>query len=222
MRVKVLGAAVVMVFAIAVAPTVVIAQSNDTSVDTTTTVDEASDATDQTTDRASDRQARIEDYKRQATDRLTAAQERRIANACSAAQAKVAAVQTNTSGAIERRRTAYANISEKLAEIVRKLQAGSVDTTELEASIQEMERLAAAVVTAAEAYQATIADLAEMDCAADPEGFQAALSVARQQRATVVAQAQALRDYISGTLKPLLQSIREQLTSDATDGAEEA
>ena len=212
-----------LLFAVAV-PGVVYAQDDSAaSQDQTTdqaTNDGAISAQDQASDRAAERAARIEANKQRVTDRLSVAEERRIGAACSAAQEKVAALQGNLGEAIENRRSAYADISAKLDEVVRKLHAASVDTTGLEAAITEMNTQSSAVLAAAEAYQSTLADLAAMDCASDPNGFQATLTVAREQRATLVAQAQTLRDYITVDIKAILQAIREQLATN--DAAEES
>lgn len=208
MRKMVMGMATALALVIIAVPAMTTAQTDS--------------ASDTASDQATDRQARIDAFKERVTTRLTAAQERRIANACKAAQGKVTSLQNNLTTAVEKRRSAYANVSDKLEEIVRKLQAASVDTTELEAAITEMNRQAAAVVSAIESYSATLADLAGMDCEADPQGFQAALTVAREQRTALVGQVQGLRDYINGTIKPNLQAIREQLTNDSANGSEES
>jgi len=218
------GVLTIVMMSAVVLPSAVIAQEDSTSSSeaetSQSTVDSAGSLSERATNRAAARDARIADYKQRVTDRLSATEERRIVAACKAAQVVVAKLQSNLSTAIERRKDAYANVSEKLAEVVRKLKVASVDTTELEDAVTEMERQAAAVIVAAEEYSATLTDLTEMDCEADPSGFKAALVVAREQRAAVVSQAQSLKEYVKVNIKAILQKIREQLANDAaTEGA---
>lgn len=201
-------------------PAVVRAQTDNVNdqTDTATTTD--ADTTDSTAaDRAAGRAARIDAYKTQVSDAITATEERRIAAACKAAQTVISRLQTNLEEAITKRTRVYNNVTEKLKTIVERLQAASVDTNELETAITEMERQIAAVLDMVRTYQATLFDLAEMDCEADPAGFKAALAVARQQRTELVSLAQTLREYITVTIKDILQRLRDSLASDTTDSS---
>lgn len=198
---KLVAAVAACAFLVAlVAPAAVSAQTDGST-------DESADTT------ATDRTKRIEAYRQRVTDALSQAEERRIAGLCVAAQAVVGRLQTNLDTVIENRRSRYAVVADKLNELVRKLQAAEVDTTELEAVIAELDALADTVVEAVTEYQTTLTDLAEMDCEADPSGFKAALSAAREQRAEIITSAQGVRSYFVDTIKPLLQTIREQLVA---------
>lgn len=175
------------------------------------------DATTDVADKSTKRKERIEEYKKSVTDKISAAKEKRLASVCKAAQGKVTSHENNVSKAITNRKGIYENISSRLTKVIEKLKAASIDTTELEAALTEVETQSAAIVAAAEEYQTTLADLAEMDCTVDPAGFQAALTAAREQRAALVELAKALKQYIQQDVKSILQTIKQQLESTKPD-----
>lgn len=215
-----------------VSPSFVYAQTGtveqDVSEEVTTQNEDVEDAeveaeqeTPNQSQRPSTRQERIDQYKDRVSERLTAARERRIANGCKAAQGKVTSLQNNLARAVENRKGVYAKINERLSSLVLSLQAASVDVTELEEAIASIEMQSNEIVEKIALYRATLEDLAAMDCAADPEGFAAALSVAREQREDVLFAIDGLKSYITVDVKIILDIVRELLDETTTDPAVE-
>ena len=168
------------------------------------------------------REERVQTYKDRATEALSEAESRRVAGVCQAAQTIVARLQSNIETAIENRSGKYASISSRLAEITAQLQAANIDTTALDAVVAEMNTQAAALNESMQAYQTTITDLAELDCAADPDAFKAALEAARSQRSALIEEAQALKSYVQESVKAALTEIRATLAEqESTEGSEE-
>ena len=50
-----------------------------------------------------------------------------------------------------------------------------------------------------------------MDCVTDPTGFKASLETARTARQKVATDATDIRTYVTGTIKPTLAKLRQQL-----------
>ena len=125
--------------------------------------------------------------------------------------------ENNLKSAVSKRQGNYKTVSSKLQELEVKLEAASIDTTNLKAAIAEVDAKAAAIAQAATDYQTALTDLASMDCVTDPTGFKAALSAAREKRAVVLADVQALKDYINANVKELLKTLRGQLEATKTN-----
>jgi hypothetical protein len=76
----------------------------------------------------------------------------------------------------------YTNISARLAKVVDGLSKQGVGTAELTSLQQRFNTSANQYLIDASEYETTIDDLSVMDCAADPTGFEATLTSARQSR----------------------------------------
>ena len=168
--------------------------------------------TEDTDTTETDRTARIEAYRQRASETLTKSEERRLAGLCSAAQTAVTRLQAGADTVAENRKNAYTKMNEKLDALVKKLQSAEVDTAELSAAVAQFSIMTDGITEIIAEYQTTLTDVAEMDCANDPSGFKAALANARQERLQIVTKSQELRSYFTDTIKPLLQTAREQLT----------
>ncbi len=206
-------------------PLAVSAQTDTKKVDDTkktTTVQETTTKTEAQTDDSTDstqRDKRIDLYKKQFSEKLTQAQQKKLGTACKSAQGKVTNYHNNLKSAVQKRSGHYETITGKLEELKTKLEAASIDTAELETVMTEIDAKVAAITQAATDYDTALSDLVAMDCATDPTGFKAALSVAREKRAAVLSEIQALKDYVNSTVKTLLKSLREQI-SNSSSGVE--
>jgi len=165
-------------------------------------------------DSVTKREERLARYKEKLEERLSAAEERKIRNSCKAAQVITGKLAQNADTVRAVRERAYTQVNEKLTNLVEKLQAASVDTTELEAAIESMAEITEEFFAAMEEYQTAIDDLSAMDCEENPEEFKAALEEAKRLRVTVISSSQSLRKYANETLKPILQSIRAELSGE--------
>lgn len=184
-------------------PTLVIAHAEeDTSVTTQTTSETL--------------QTRLEKKKAELQVRLDEAQKERIKTRCSAAQDKVGTVSQIASSRSTAREQAYSRLVEKLEALVAKLKAKQIDTTTLEAQINELKAKITTFNTHMTAYKQALQDVKDVDCSADQEAFQAALLAARTARQVVVDDALAIRVYVNDPIKKTIQTIREQLKAAET------
>lgn len=198
-----------------VAPAVVSAQ-NDSGNQSDETV-----TTQNTAEAESDRQARLEEAKKNQATKLTSAEERRVAGLCKASQTVITRLQAKVKTTAQARNTRYEAITTKLDTLVTRLQAASVDTTALEAAIAALKtKITAHTTTSLEGYQTALADLAEMDCATDPSGFKAVLTQTRTQRGTLVDQAKELKNMVTVEIRALLDDIKAQLEAAKAEAEE--
>ncbi len=212
-------------------PSLVFAQGAQNTIDSTTNTStvvptSVSDVPTPTTtaspaDKAATRADRLQQYKDKLQDKLTVAQERRIQGACKAAQTITTKLAANIERVRANRKSAYDNVNSKLKEVVAKIRATDVDTTELDAAIVTLKSKMDAFMGAVDTYQTTVSDLSEMDCQADPSAFKAALESAKSQRVALVSSSQDIRLYVNNTIKPILKTIKDTLQAnrDKTDQA---
>lgn len=193
----------------AVAQTTNEGSNKPTPTPSTNTTD--TDKTTESETESADRSKRIDAYKKKMTEKLTQAQQKKLTSVCKSSQGKVTSFQDNLKSAVEKRQGHYKTINSKLQELETKLEAASIDTTELKSVMAEIDTKAAAIAQAAADYETALSDLSSMDCTTDPTGFKAALSAAREKRAAVLTQVQALKEYVNSTVKDLLKKLRAQL-----------
>lgn len=224
---RILTSALCLVLVAAFAlPAQVLAQQDNTNTDNTTETEnpETLDQTQSSNESAnteSGRKERIEAYKKKVTEKLTAAQERKITGACAGAQGKVNTHSKNVDKILTNRKVMYEKIISRLTTVKEKLAAASIDTVKLDTAILEVQTQSASIVAAIETYNATLIDLAEMDCTSDPSGFKAALTAAREQRADIIAKAKVLRSYITSDVKAILQELKAQLETSRTSQSDD-
>lgn len=183
------------------------ANQTDSADDSKKPEDSPEDAATETKNRSK----RIDEYKKQAAQKLTQAQQKKVTSVCKTSQEKVSSVHGRLQSAVEKRKNYYATVTGKLEELSVKLEAASIDVTELKAAMTEIDAKATAISQAATDYETALTDLSAMDCVSDPAGFKAALTVAREKRTTLQTQVQALREYMKTTVKDLLKTLREQV-----------
>lgn len=168
------------------------------------------------TDEKTERDARVKKMRETLKLTLGAAEKKKIQANCKAAQGKVASVSGRINGIQTSRVQVHQNLVNSLVSLVEKLQAKGADVTELTASLQtlvtKMETFDADLAT----YEQSVGDLEALDCVASPEDFKAALQTSRTNLEKVRAGAKDIHTYLKDTVKPLLQTIRTQLTSTTT------
>lgn len=190
-------------------PLVVTAQEASTEVQTTTTEEEKSVNREEL-------KARVDERKANLKTRLAAAKQARIKTHCKASQGNISNIRGRIKGLETSRSQVYENLLSRLDKLSDKLQTHNVDTTELDGQITELTTLITAFNSNLEAYKTAVGDLADMDCAADPAGFQASLETARIERANTAESAKAIRTFLSETIKPTLKDLRQQFAEGAS------
>lgn len=163
-------------------------------------------------------QARLEKRKARRQSRLDAARELRLKTVCQGVQGKLQAVEARVQGVQRRRTTVYTSLLERLENLGERLKLAGVDTTEYDKQVAELSTKVNTFSQHLEEYSQAVSDMVGMDCAADPEAFQASLEAARTARAELIKEAKEIRTYLTGTIKPTLVSIRQKLNADGGEG----
>lgn len=159
---------------------------------------------------------RIAKRKAALTERLTAAKQSRISQRCVAAQGKIRSHEARVNGVATARQNAYGVVITKLTELVPKLQEKGVDVSALEAQISVLKEKISAFQADLTEYKQAIADLAALDCTADPEAFQASLEATRKLRVDLVTSSVEIKMHVQEVIKPILVSIRDSLQQQQT------
>ncbi len=156
---------------------------------------------------------RLEKRKAALNTRLTTAQKTRVTTRCKAAQGMVSSVSRRIKGVETSRTQVYGNLVDRLTKLSDKLKTSGVDTTTLNTQIDELKTKIATFNTDLAEYHQTVADLAALDCTADPTAFQASLDAARTARTKVADDAKAIKTYLSETIKPTLVQLRSKVAT---------
>lgn len=157
-------------------------------------------------------QQRAEKYKAANKTRLDNALKARLKERCKASQgAAISSLNQRVAGLLNSRQEKYTQLQERMTKLSTKLQAKGVDTTELDKEAAQLKTLTDTYLTDLAKYHEALDDLKNIDCATDPEAFKAALETTRSLRAQVVKDGSAVRTYVTGTIAPTLQTIRQQL-----------
>jgi len=197
--------------------------SGDTTTQTTTETTSSDDSTTVSTDTSTTTlQDRIEKHKTDLKLALTKAEEKKLELACKPAQTVVKGVENKVNGALSSRYKAYDNLNSHLTDIIAKLKAAGLDTTELTSEQTILATKIATFKTAAAAYKQALDDTKALDCATDPTGFKASLENARNLRTTLSKDLTDIRNYVTSTIKPTLVTLRSQLEAKSeTEGSNE-
>lgn len=99
------------------------------------------------------------------------------------------------------------------SEFYRKLKAKNVDTTTYDSQVAELKTMVTTYETDLAKYKEAVSDLQELDCTSNPDGFKAALEAARTALGKVNTDGQAIKSYLSKTIKPTLKTIHDQLAA---------
>lgn len=225
-RIMVLGAVLVMGLALtlpsAAAVQAVADTTNEVTNTTTTTSNDSSPSATSTTSTTPTAQ-----QKQQLEDRIKSrisslkitisnAQKARITERCTAAQNKLDALKKKLDNVHSNRTQVYGGVSTRLTALSEKLKAQGVDTTTLDTDIKALNTKTETLKTDLAAYKQAVEDAIAVDCKSDPTAFQASLEAARKQLDVVRTDAQAISDYVKNTIKPLLETLRQQLEAKET------
>lgn len=202
-----------------VASSVVFGQTNPETTTTNTTQTTQTTQTEEVPEtpvQKTERDARIKALKEQQKIRLSTTEKKKIQDKCQAAQGKVSDVGGRINGVETSRTKVHANLLARMESLVEKLKTKNLDTTQLETSIAELEAKITTFNTSLATYKQSISDLRLLDCKTDSEGFKAALQTARTNLEKVRTDAKAIHAYLNDTIKPLLKTIRAQVSGEPT------
>lgn len=167
--------------------------------------------------RANSRDSRIAAYKERTGEVLTEPRRQRYLAQCNSAQTRTATLQANIETVQSNRLSLYNRINERLNNLELQLEKAAVDTASYTEAFAEIKLVIEQAKVDLEAFSLTLSDLAVLDCEDDPEAFHAALLTARQFRVDLVSNSENLVQQLRQEMIPLLQSLREELLSGATN-----
>lgn len=193
------------------------AETKNTSTDDKTTTKPSDDtSTTTSTDDSAGRADRVAKRKSETKTKQTTAQQKRIQGVCKAAQGKATSTQARIKGLETSRGEVYKNLLRRLTEAQTKLQAKGLDTAELQTEITSLQTQVTTFQTDITAYKQAVGDLVALDCVADPTGFQVSLDAARAQRDKLQQESTAIKAYVTGTIKPTLKKLRDEVAKTET------
>ena len=118
------------------------------------------------------------------------------------------------------RNKAYSEISTKLEELYKRLEAQAFETSKLKANLDELNSKLATFSADMKGYRQASKDMAQIDCRQDPVSFIAALETARTKHDALVVLVGDIREYVANTIKPTLLQVRSQIEDGQTVGGE--
>lgn len=213
-----------------VSPLAALAESNTSSnapddgsdsASSSSTMTKTDDSMDSVKTDAGSIKDRLEKIKTSLKIKLTTVEQARLKTRCKASQAVIATLNDRFGNSVVNRTKAYDELISRLNNIVVKLQAANIATTELEAEIAALQTKVATYKTDLVSYRQALSDLKLVDCATDPTAFKAALEAARAAHMTLVGDTTAIKTYVVSTIKPTLQTIRQQLETQKSTSTSE-
>lgn len=175
----------------------------------------ATDAPKRSTEEIEAQKQRITKNKEALKTKLTAAQALVLKGKCKAAQLKSTTLATDVAKKNVDRKAAYEAITKSIKDITTRLKDANYDTATLETQSTELQKLIDAYNKNFDSYKTALADVNEIDCEADPDGFKASLEVARTSLAALAKDAAAIRSYLNETIKKTLKDAKESLGASA-------
>ena len=163
---------------------------------------------------------RVANYKKQLKREIKQNEQDKFKLRCEVAKAKVTNLSTRVNTIQKNRTKAYENISVKLDKIYKRLNTQAFETSKLKANLDELNAKITTFNSQMKTYKTAVDDMKVIDCKDDPASFIAALEVARKSHEQLVTQVDDIRDYITNTVKPTLQQIKEQINDGKTVGGE--
>jgi chromosome segregation ATPase len=160
---------------------------------------------------------RLQKRKDELKIKLTTVEQKRLQTRCKGGQGAVKSLQAKINGTETSRNQVYSNLVDRLNNLQSKLDTKGADTAELKVEITALQTQIDTFKTDLATYKQTIADLVDMDCAADPTSFKASLEDARTQLKKVRDDGIAIKAYVNDTIKPTLTKIRATLDTTKTE-----
>ncbi len=163
-------------------------------------------------------QERLTKRKQELKTKLTKAQEARVKARCKAAQTIIVKISTHAKETNTSRTEVYNNIIKHLTSLSTKLKDAGKDTTDLDKEIADLQTKIDTFNTDMTQLRQAAADLSNMDCSSDPSSFKASLESVRSAREAVAKDSQAIRTYITETVKTTLNTLKGSVSTTKEGG----
>lgn len=197
-----------------VAPVLAVEGTDNTTNPTTTQTTEQSTNNAQAAQKKQELQDRLQKRKDALKLKLTTVEQKRLQTRCKGAQGSISSVKGRISGIETSRGQVYGNLVDRLNKLAGKLDDKGANTLELKTEITELQAKVTTFNTDLATYKTAVADLADMDCAADPTAFKASLEEARADLKKVREDGLAIKTYVNETIKPTLKKIRAEISGE--------
>ena len=158
---------------------------------------------------------RLAKRKSELKEKLSASAKIRLQSRCKNSQGSLSSLSGRIHGLETSRNQKYGNLNDRLTKLSTRLSDAGLDVTTLDEQISELETLVETFKTDLATYKQAVSDLAEMDCAADPDAFKASLEEARTLREKLRQDSAAIKTYLKDTIKPTLVQLKEQLAAQS-------
>lgn len=163
---------------------------------------------------------RITNYKRNLQYEVRRNQEDKMKLRCDGVVTYIETLNPRLVTLQKSRNKAYSEISTKLEELYKRLEAQAFETSKLKANLDELNSKLATFSADMKGYRQASEDMAQIDCRQDPVAFIAALETARTKHDALVVLVGDIREYVANTIKPTLLQVRSQIEDGQTVGGE--
>ncbi len=162
-------------------------------------------------------EARKKAYKASLKEELSSSVQQRIKLRCLAVQTNIKVLNIRVESIQTNRSEAYSKIVNKLNDLVTKLETQAYDTASFKENIATLTAMVDAYKADMTEYSQAVDDLTAIDCSQDPTSFKGALETARTQHGKLVGEVRDIREFVTNTIKPQLQTIRADFVSSQTE-----
>lgn len=169
-----------------------------------------------------ERDARIAERKATLQEKLNAKREEILQKRCETAQTRISTLAEKARVATTKRTEVYTGFATKFDKFMEKLAEAGVDTTELEAVLATYNDMVANVANEFAEYNLALDDMIQMDCAGDPEGFEATLKEARQLAYGFGDIIKELHDYLRNDVRQAFTKAMNAYNMGEGDSAKQA
>lgn len=156
---------------------------------------------------------RLQERKDKLQTRLDNAKTTRLQAQCKASQGRLGQLKQRIGTVASNRHTMYDKLVQRLETLSGNLKDHGLDVTAFHQQITELQAKTDLYQTSLAQYQEAVSDMADMDCAADPTGFQVSLEEARTLRTQTINTGHAIHAYLQDPIKKTLQMIRGEVST---------
>ncbi len=163
---------------------------------------------------------RVQNYKKQLSYEVKKGEQDEIILSCAVAKENITILSTHLATVHKKRSRAYADMSSRLQKVYERLEEQAFETSKLKANLDELNAKISSYNAEMKSLIRTVDDMKQIDCKTDPVAFIAALEYARNSHRDIISIVDDIREYITNTIKPTMNQIREQVVAGQTVGGE--
>ena len=163
---------------------------------------------------------RLQERKNRRKPQLTFVLRSRIQSRCAPAQGILKSTESRVKKVRNNRNKVYENMVDVLTKLSANLKDNGVDTTDLDSKIDALKDKVEAFKTQLDTHVQAVSDIANMECATDPEGFWVTLEEARSSQKALIDSAGEIKKQFHETIKPTLQDLKKQLSGTTGEQGE--